>query len=303
MTKTNKQPANVSLSQSKIQTLKNGNTEILITIPWLVIQAEYQKTLNSLSKVSKVDGFRPGKAPAKIVESKLGKPKIYQEMAKTFFTHVYLEALKSHHLLPITNPKFELVTSEENKDWILKAITAQLPKVTLGDYKAKIKQELAPDKIWVPGKDPSPKKNQEAEKNQQLQKVIKALLENCEIKLPQLLIENEVNRSLAALIDQTARLGMTVEQYLSSSGRTIDQVRNEYQTKAQETIKLELILAKIGELEKITVPDKEIETLIETSLKSSQDKKQEQALKSPEQKAYLKQVLRKRKVIDFLLKL
>ena len=67
-----------SLSQSKIDRLENGNIKITITIPWETIATHYHLALSNFKKKTTVKGFRPGKAPDKLVEEKIGKTKIYQ---------------------------------------------------------------------------------------------------------------------------------------------------------------------------------------------------------------------------------
>ena len=56
-----------------------------------------------------------------------------------------------------------------------------------------------------------------------------------EVDVPDILVDEEVNHMLSRLIDQTGRLGLTVEQYLNSSGRTLDQIKQEYSQTALKT--------------------------------------------------------------------
>ena len=104
---------------------------------------------------------------------------------------------------------------------------------------------------------------------------------------------------LSRLIDQTGRLGLTVEQYLASAGKTQEQLRAEYQKQAENSLKTELILASIADEQNVTVKDEEVEKMIQ----ATPDEKARKAMNNPAQKAYLKQLLRKRTVIDSLLKL
>ncbi|MBN1263367.1 MAG: hypothetical protein JW991_03335 [Candidatus Pacebacteria bacterium] len=290
-----------SLSQSKVQHLKNGNIEIAITIPKEAIAAEYQKKLQEISKTTKLKGFRPGHAPSKLVEDQIGKVKIYQEMAKSLLTLVYLEAIKTHKLKPVANPKFKLVSSEENQDWQIIATTAELPTVKLGNYKEDIKKALSADKIWIPGKNEktSDQSSQTDSEEKKITKALEALLASIQIDLPEILIENEVSRMLSRLLDQTGRLGLSIEEYLASVGKTSPQLREEYRRQASETIKLEIVLAKIADEEKILVSQKEVEKMIN----AAGDEKIKKELQTPAQKAYIRQVLRKRKVIDNLINL
>ena len=114
------------------------------------------------------------------------------------------------------------------------------------------------------------------------------------VTLPSLLIEHEVNRLLSELIDQTKKLGLTVEQYLASTQRTSETIKKEYEEQARRTLALEFGLEEIADKEGVLVSDDDIEAVIKTG-KTDEEK---EAL--TKQKYYLASVLRRQKTLDFL---
>lgn len=283
---------------SALNKLPDGTIELTITIPRKRVSKLYDQAVQRLTKAAEVKGFRKGKAPKKLVEEGLNKSKIYEEVLKELVPQVYVEAVKEHKLTPIVNPKIQVISAEKDKDWQILALTCELPKVKLDDYKGAVRKALAAEKIWTPGKEEDKEKKQEKEENR-LRKVFEVLLETVKLKVPAMLIEDEINRMLSRLLEQTNRLGLTVEQYLSSVGKTSEQLRAEYRKTAEEQIKLELILSTIAEEQGIKIKDSEVEAMI----KATPDEKARQALDTPAQRAYIRQILRKRAVIDNLLKL
>lgn len=275
----------------------DGTLELTITVPKKRVAAAYKKTLSQLVKETEVKGFRKGKAPLKKVEDKIGKTKIYEEVLKSLIPEVYVEAVKEQNVKPIINPQISVISLEEGKDWQIKATTCELPELKLGDYKGEIKKALASEKIWVPGKDKEEKT--EKEESDRLRKIFQILLKTIKIQIPELLIQEEVNRMLSRLVDQTGRLGLTVEQYLASIGKTSEQIRQEYRQQAEESLKLELILSAIADKEKAQVSDSEVQKMID----AAPDEKAKKAMETPTQRAYIRQLLRKRKAIDKLTKL
>lgn len=280
---------------SALTRLPNGNVELTVSIPWKKITIAYEDSLSQLAKKAEIKGFRKGKAPLKIVETKIGKQAIYEQVLKTIIPDFYSQAVKEQKIRPIVSPQVRVTSLEENKDWQIVATTCELPKVNLGDYKGEARSAMAAEKIWVPGED---KKKSSESKNaeERLSKIFKVLLEKCQVDLPEILISDEVNRMLARLIDQTNKLGLTVEQYLASVNKNIDQLKAEYKKQAEETLKLELILSAIADDQKTTVSEQEIEQM----LGAIPDEKTRLAMNTPEQRIYLKQLLRKRHVIDNL---
>lgn len=292
---------------SALNKLPDTTIELTITIPWKRVEESYQKTLADLAKKTQLKGFRKGKAPEKHVEDKLGKPAIYEQVLKTLIPSVYIEAIKEHKIRPIINPQIKVISLEEGKAWQIQATTCELPKVRLGDYRGEIRKASAAGKIWVPGTAKTSKpsglgqaqnKSKDAKDNK-LEKVFEALLKTAQVQIPSILIQDEVNRMLSRLIDQTNNLGLTVDQYLSSVGKTKDQLQEEYKTQAQRFLKLELILVNIADEQKIEIKDKEIEKMIQ----AAPDEKSRQAMDTPTQRVYIKQLLKKRAVIDNLMQL
>ncbi len=277
----------------------DGTLELTITIPKKRVAAAYKKTLNLLAKETEVKGFRKGKAPLKKVEEKIGKTKIYEEVLKFLIPEVYVETVKEQKVKPIINPQISVVSLEESKDWQIKAITCELPQLNLGNYKGEVKKALATEKIWVPGKDEDKEEKSEEKESERLGKIFQVLLKTVKIQVPELLIQEEVNRILSRLIDQTGRLGLTVEQYLASIGKTSDQIRQEYHQQAEESLKLELILSAIADKEKVQISDSEVQKMID----ATPDEGAKKAMETPAQRAYIRQLLRKRQVIDKLTKL
>lgn len=281
---------------SALNRLANGNIELTITIPWKQVQAAYEEALEKLRRETEIKGFRKGKAPKKLVEKRVDKGALYEEILKGLIPETYSQAVKEQNLKPIIAPQLKVVSAQEGKDWQIQASTCELLKVELGDYKGEISKTLTAEKIWVPGKDKKESKPSEEEK---LGKIFKKLLETCRVQIPEILIQDEVNRMLGRLIDQTAKLGLTVEQYLVSQKKSVEQLRAEYRQQAEELLKLEFILSAIADEQKVQISEEEVEKMIE----AVPDKETKKKLQSEEQKVFIRQLLRKRRVIDNLISL
>lgn len=281
---------------SKLQKLPDKSLELTITIPWSEVKTTFEKVMEEVVKTAELPGFRKGKAPRKLVEEKIEKNKVYGETLQQLLPKYYAEAVKEQNLQPIVNPKISIVTTEENKDWIFKAQTCEKPLVNLGSYKKEIAGETAKEKIWLPGKsqEKKPELTPEQEKQKRLNRAIEVLTKTAIVNLPAILVEDEVNRQLSQTLEEIKKLGLSLDQYLASTGKTPESLRAEQTTKAQTTLKLEFILEKIAEEEKIIISDTEIEKAIT----ENPDKKVQDALR---QNAYLlASVLRRQKTINFL---
>ncbi|OGY08187.1 MAG: hypothetical protein A2700_00310 [Candidatus Blackburnbacteria bacterium RIFCSPHIGHO2_01_FULL_44_64] len=274
----------------------NGNIQITLTIPHPLVQEEKEEALQTLTARLEIPGFRPGKAPRDIAEKRIDKQDLYNEMLQKLLPDVYADSVEEHNLRPILAPRFEIVSIDENNDWTVRALTCELPTVDVGDYRKNISGTLSASKIVVPGKN-DPKDKKESSREDKEQKILESLIQNTKSQIAPLLIKEEVNHKLAKLLDQTQKLGLTVEQYLASTGKTTEGLRAELAQQANDAIKLELALNKIADEEKISVEDSEVEQLVTAS---GQEKPEEV---KPQQKAMIKGVLKRRKALDRLLTL
>lgn len=283
---------------SALQKLDDGTIKLTITIPQDLVRKTQDVVVAELAKAANLPGFRKGKAPKKLVEEKLNKQEVQEEVLKKLLPSAYLEAVKEHGLKPIINPKIHvdkiddlstLSEQSESKGWQFIALTCEFPEVKLNGYKEAIQKITAKSKIIVPG-NPSAGSGQETK----FEEIVKALLETVSVTTPKILIDNEVERLLSQLLDDIKKLGLTLDQYLASTNRTAATLRNEYEKKAENDLKFEFTLQKIAEEEKITVDEKEIEEAIQKA-------KDEQEKKHLMQNRYLlASILRQQKTLDFL---
>lgn len=278
-------------------TTSDGTLELTMTVPWRDVQATFDAVVVDTTKKAEVPGFRKGKAPQKLIEDKLDETKIYEEVLQRLIPQLYNDAIKQTGVRPLISPKIELKEATKQKDWIIIARTCQRPKVTVGDYKTAVTlaKGTSAKKIWVPGEDPPiGEAGKKEDKKLSLDVILKALLSVVNVDTPKLLIEHEVNRLLSELIDQTKQLGLTVEQYLASTGRNADSVRREYEEQARRTLALEFGLEEVADRESILVGDDDIDTVIKTAKTDEERKGLER------ERYYLASILRRQKTIDFL---
>jgi len=275
-----------------MQKESNGTIRLIITIPSPDVKKTWDEVMGEVVKNTQVQGFRKGKAPRKLVEEKVDKEKIKEEVLKKLLPLAYTEAIKTHDIKPIINPKIHVDPDqigveklEDGKDWQFVALTCEAPVVNLNNYKDNIKNITAKSKIVIPGKEKTEIKFDD---------IVKALLDSVTAEIPGILIDNETDRLLSQTLEDVKKLGLTLDQYLSSTGKNPEVLRTEYRAKAENDIKLEFTLLKIAEEEKIAVEEKEINEAIQAG-KSDDERKNLGA-----NRYLLASILRQQKTLDFL---
>ncbi len=283
----------------KKEKLPKNTTQLIVDVPKADVKKEETEAFSRLQKNLTVEGFRQGKVPSEIAKKHLTKEVIYQELAQKMISRIYQEVLTKEGLKPIISPKVDLVKAKEGEDWQIKIVLAEKPTITLGDYKKVIKDVKAKVKksnIWVPGKDKDAKKPEE-DKNQLLNEVLTALLNESKIEVSDLVIDDEVNHRLTHLIDEIQKIGLTTEKYLKSKNLTMDSLKAQFKKETEDTYKLEFILAEVADKENLKVEQADLDKLF-VNIKDEKERK------TAEQNSYYyATILRKQKTLDYLISL
>ena len=270
---------------SAIQRQEDQTITLTITIPWAEVKKIKAGIIEDFVKNAEIAGFRKGKAPKKLVEEKIDQEKVREDTLKKLLPEYYLAAINEHKITPVIAPRIHVEKLEEEKDWQFIAVTCEAPTVKLGKYKEEIKKITAKAKIVIPGKEQA---------QVSFDDIVQELLKSVEVSIPKIIIEAEVERLLSQTLDEVKRLGLTLDQYLGSTGRTAEDLRKEYEKKAENDIKLEFILQKVAEEEHITIEDKEVDEAIQKA-KNEAEKQNLEA-----NRYLLSSILRQQKTLDFL---
>lgn len=234
---------------SEFKRVDGGGIEIVFTIPASIIKSTKETVLKEFAKDAVISGFRKGKAPIAKVEAVTKDEELTEHILSHVLPNAFVIAVEEHKFNPAIYPKYDAVkiTSSKNiaddTEWQIKAVTCELDKIELPkDLKKKLKKD-------------------EKDKNV----LIKSLLEIVNLKLPKMLIDEEVNARLSQVLDRIEKLGLTLEGYLKSVGKTPDILRREYEIQAKDAISMELILNEVANQEKIEVTESEIDEFIKTT--------------------------------------
>ena len=139
-------------------------------------------------------------------------------------------------------------------------------------------------------------------KNNYERKLFEKITEVCEVKVPKILIDREVEYMMKSLEDDLKSKDLSLQDYYTSIKTDEEKVKKEYEIVAEKRIKQELVLDKISQVEKIQVTEKEVKDKIKTIAKEmKQDPlKVEATFKKDKSLDGLKESLKREKIINFL---
>ena len=118
---------------SNIETLAGLQRRLNITVTQQKIRGEVENRLKRIGRTAKVHGFRPGKAPLKVLEQQYGDS-VQQEVLGESLQRSFAEAAITHKLQVAGYPQFEIKTPDLNAPEIECSATFEVyPEVVIGD--------------------------------------------------------------------------------------------------------------------------------------------------------------------------
>ncbi len=119
----------------QVQELKNEglSREYSVTISVSDIDARIDARLGEIGGDVRIPGFRPGKAPIKVLRQRYGKA-VMGEVLEKAVTETSQEVLDERELRPAVQPKIEIQSFEEGKDLIYTIGVDLMPEIEPMDF-------------------------------------------------------------------------------------------------------------------------------------------------------------------------
>jgi trigger factor len=108
--------------------------EIRVEAPAGELDRALQSATRRLGSRLRIPGFRPGKAPAAMIERMVGWDALRQEAAEELIPSLYSRALDQAGIEPVDDPKLSLENVERGQPVKFTAAVTVRPEVDLGDY-------------------------------------------------------------------------------------------------------------------------------------------------------------------------
>ena len=89
------------------------------------------------------------------------------------------------------------------------------------------------------------------------------MLENVDVKIPEAMVEDQIEQNMQQFKSNLAYQGLTLEKYASYVGSSIEDIRKQFRPAAENDVKLILALEYIEKNEKVEVTDEEIDKKID----------------------------------------
>lgn len=158
---------------------------------------------------------------------------------------------------------------------------------TLADLKADIKSKME-------------KENEERAKYESEEAAIEAVCKDVEVDIPSGMIETEIDNMVKDIENKLSYQGLTLDQYLKLTNKTMENLRKEFDEQANKAVKSRLVLEAIIKAEDIKPDDKEVEEKVKEMAKNY-GRPEDELLKNEGFKNYIVDNMKYEKAIAFIL--
>ncbi len=122
--------------KSSVEALEGNKVKVSVEVE----EAEFDKDLDSafkvLAKEVRLPGFRPGKAPRKVLEARIGSGYAREQAFRDGLPTYYAEACKEHDVDVIAPPEIEIIDGHESGPVTFDAVVEVRPSITVSGYEA-----------------------------------------------------------------------------------------------------------------------------------------------------------------------
>lgn len=120
--------------KSELLSTEKNIVRLKVTIPLADMDAAYEKTLRQVTRQANIPGFRKGKAPRHIIESRFGAAALRAEALEELMNPLMGQLVEEYELDPIEEPSVDFNTFEAGKDVEMTVTFVNQPEVTLPDF-------------------------------------------------------------------------------------------------------------------------------------------------------------------------
>ena len=120
--------------KSTVEQLGPTRVKLNVEVPFEELSGEFDRTYRSLAQQIRIPGFRPGKAPAKLIEARVGRDSILAQVVNDALPGKYSQAVAETETKAIGQPEIDLAELVYGSPITFTAEVDVRPEIELPDY-------------------------------------------------------------------------------------------------------------------------------------------------------------------------
>ncbi len=120
--------------KSTVEPLEGNKVKLLVEVDAAEFEVALEKAFRRIAKEVRIPGFRPGKAPRRVLEARVGSTMARQEALRDALPGYYVEALKDNDVDAIAQPEISVTAGEESGPVTFEATVEVRPSIEIEGY-------------------------------------------------------------------------------------------------------------------------------------------------------------------------
>ncbi|MQA60908.1 MAG: trigger factor [Actinophytocola sp.] len=119
--------------KSTVEQLSPTRVKINVEVPFDELKPNFDRAYRKIAQQVRIPGFRPGKVPARVLESRIGRAPVLDEVVNEVIPAKYIEAVQASEVRTLGQPDFEVTKLEDNDVLEFSAEVDVRPEIELPD--------------------------------------------------------------------------------------------------------------------------------------------------------------------------
>ncbi|MEA3055556.1 MAG: trigger factor [Actinomycetota bacterium] len=120
--------------KSSVEALEGNKVKLSVEVEHAELDKAIDGAFRRIAKEVKIPGFRPGKAPRRILEARLGADVARQEALRESLPEWYAQAVQDNDVDVIAPPEIDITAGQEDGEVAFDAVVEVRPKINVGGY-------------------------------------------------------------------------------------------------------------------------------------------------------------------------
>lgn len=117
--------------KSTVEHLSPTRVRINVEVPFDELKPNFDRAYQELAKQVRIPGFRPGKVPARVLESRIGRGPVLDEVVNEAVPSKYMEAINSNEVRTLGRPDLEVTNIADGEQIEFSAEVDVRPELTV----------------------------------------------------------------------------------------------------------------------------------------------------------------------------
>jgi trigger factor len=120
--------------KTSVEPLEGNKVKLSVEVEEQEFESRIDATLRRIAREVRIPGFRPGKAPRRILEARMGKASVRQEAMRDALPELYAQAIRDNEIDAIAAPEIDITAGEEGGPLQFDAVVEVRPQLQLAGY-------------------------------------------------------------------------------------------------------------------------------------------------------------------------